>query len=380
MAAGHGGWRFHRARWAAWMIGLTLSAVLGLGSLAWAAEDPEALQSAADAAAQRAISLDQDALSLAGQAAEAQEAADEAAGALDEAEEGAARAGAGVEAAKATVTAAEVAEDAERKQFDALAQDPAATPEMIDEARARLDAATQQAEQSRDTLALREVELAGALALLTEAEGVNEAADAKATAAAERAESARASANAAAKEAVIAAERARQARADDDARRAADARESAPPAAPEPSFDSGARPAEPTQPAPTAPAAPAPPTARARPVLLSPFPIVRIRGRLTRTGAVVNLVSVRAPRGARVSVSCRGRGCPARVPARTARLVTFKRLRRHLRAGAVLEIRVTRPGTIGKYTRFVIRRGKAPLRRDSCLRLNGVKPMTCPST
>ena len=117
----------------------------------------------------------------------------------------------------------------------------------------------------------------------------------------------------------------------------------------------------------------------ARP-LLSPFPVIRIRGRLTTRGAVITLLSVRAPRGARVAISCKGRGCPKRVRARTATLVRFPTVNGHLRAGAVIEVRVTKSGTVGKYTRFTIRRGKAPLRRDSCLASNGTRPIRCPST
>lgn len=386
MAAGHGSWWAHRARWAALVIGLIVSAVLALGSLAWAAEDPDALQSAADAAAQRATSLDQAARSLDAAAAAAQRDADRAAGALDQAEDDATAADRELAAAQAAVTVAEQAEVTAREALaaaDLAARDPAATPEVIAAAASagiRLQEASKAAQDSRDLLAKREEELVKAQASLELAEDDNEEADAEAIETAKRSRTAQESADLAAREAASAAERARQARAEDDARKRSAAQGGSSPSAPGSSFDSGARPAEPSPAAPTAPAVPAPPRARARPVLLSPFPIVRIRGRLTRTGAVVNLVSVRAPKGARVAVRCRGRGCPARVQARTARLLTFKRLRRHLRAGAVLEIRVTRAGTIGKYTRFVIRRGKSPLRRDSCLRPDGVKPMRCPST
>jgi hypothetical protein len=122
------------------------------------------------------------------------------------------------------------------------------------------------------------------------------------------------------------------------------------------------------------------PAVRARPALLSPFPIVRIRGRLTRTGAAINLLSVRAPRGSRVSVRCVGPGCPPRTIARTAGVIRFQGVRRHLRAGARLEIRVTKAGTVGKYTRFTIRKGKAPLRTDMCLAAGGERPVRCPST
>jgi hypothetical protein len=61
-------------------------------------------------------------------------------------------------------------------------------------------------------------------------------------------------------------------------------------------------------------------------------------------------------------------------------VIVFKRFERSLRVGAVLEIRVTRAGQIGKYTRFAVRRGRLPSRVDTCLSPAGVKPMACPSS
>jgi hypothetical protein len=48
-----------------------------------------------------------------------------------------------------------------------------------------------------------------------------------------------------------------------------------------------------------------------------------------------------------------------------------------LAAGAILEIKISKPGQIGKYTRFVIRHGKLPTRIDGCLDAAGVKPIAC---
>ncbi len=61
-------------------------------------------------------------------------------------------------------------------------------------------------------------------------------------------------------------------------------------------------------------------------------------------------------------------------------LVEFRRFERSLRAGAVLEIRISKVGEIGKYTRFTIRRGKPPVRVDTCLSPAGIKPIACPSS
>ena len=112
--------------------------------------------------------------------------------------------------------------------------------------------------------------------------------------------------------------------------------------------------------------------------MLSPFPVVRIKGRLPARGARVTLLSVAAPRGATISVSCTGTGCPTSRFARVAgtgrtRLGAFER---SLRAGTHITVLVSREGYIGKRTVIVIRKGSAPARRDSCLSRNG-KAMTC---
>jgi YD repeat-containing protein len=120
-----------------------------------------------------------------------------------------------------------------------------------------------------------------------------------------------------------------------------------------------------------------------RPSLLSPFPVIRIRGRADATAIQVDLLSVQAPRGSRISARCRGASCPRRAIATTAisssRVVRLRGLERRYGNGAVLEIRVTRPGRIGKYTRFSMRRGRAPLRQDLCLRPGTTRPSRCPA-
>ena len=57
-----------------------------------------------------------------------------------------------------------------------------------------------------------------------------------------------------------------------------------------------------------------------------------------------------------------------------------KLTRRSLVAGVVLEIMITKPGEIGKYTRLAVRRGKLPLRFDACLAGTQTKPIGCPSS
>jgi hypothetical protein len=120
-------------------------------------------------------------------------------------------------------------------------------------------------------------------------------------------------------------------------------------------------------------------------IIMQPFPIVRIAGSATRSGVNLRLLSVLAPARARITVSCKGRGCPVKSQSRVAAVgrggstpIEFRRFERPLLAGVTLEIRVSRPGEVGKYTSFAIRRGKLPVRRDFCLDPAGVRPMRCP--
>ena len=128
---------------------------------------------------------------------------------------------------------------------------------------------------------------------------------------------------------------------------------------------------------------------RAQATLIAPFPVVRIAGVLTSSGANLSLITAQAPGGARVRISCRGRGCPTASESRLvglssgkrrAGVLVFRRFERSLPAGVILEIRISKAGSIGKYTRLTIRRGKLPARVDSCLDAAGLKPIPCPTS
>jgi hypothetical protein len=122
----------------------------------------------------------------------------------------------------------------------------------------------------------------------------------------------------------------------------------------------------------------------AAPGLMNPFPVVRLQGRVLGGGVRVTRLTVLAPAGARVRGVCLGRhrGCPRRAVVRRSRSshrpVRLRALERRLRAGAVIQVYVTAPGTIGKYTRFRVRRGGAPFRRDMCVPAAGIVPAPCP--
>lgn len=113
--------------------------------------------------------------------------------------------------------------------------------------------------------------------------------------------------------------------------------------------------------------------------LMQPFPLVRIAGAFTRTRTRITLATVRAPRGSRIAVRCRGRGCPAPRRVLIARLSVLRFLQRSYSPGAMIEIRVTAPGVIGKYVKVSIRSGRPPARTDLCVRPEAVAPFRCPA-
>jgi hypothetical protein len=110
---------------------------------------------------------------------------------------------------------------------------------------------------------------------------------------------------------------------------------------------------------------------------------------------IVALVVKRAPVGANVAVSCRGRGCPYAKRVNSVREVSacqpsgshkcltqqpgtvdlqpgFKRSR--LTAGAQVIVQITRANWIGKYYLFTVRAGHPPAIRISCLAPGGTRP------
>jgi hypothetical protein len=115
--------------------------------------------------------------------------------------------------------------------------------------------------------------------------------------------------------------------------------------------------------------------APAGPRFLRPFPVVRVAGYVMAHGSRIVVWSVKAPRGAKIEVRCKGPGCPLRQ--RSVRPGRIRSLERYLRAGVAITIRVTRPGFIGTYTHVVIRSRKRPARRDACLAPGDTRPRAC---
>jgi PKD repeat protein len=127
-------------------------------------------------------------------------------------------------------------------------------------------------------------------------------------------------------------------------------------------------------------------TQKSGPRLLSPFPVVRIAGRITRRGTRVRLLRVNTPVGTKVSVRCAGRSCPFKkqvravptgVESRTTVNVRVRRLERLLLPGVRVRVYVTKRGTVGKYTKLRFRAGNAPVRTDGCLMPGSWAPAGC---
>jgi len=122
-------------------------------------------------------------------------------------------------------------------------------------------------------------------------------------------------------------------------------------------------------------------------ILMQPFPIVRIAGSETRSGVHVSLLTAEGPPGSHITVICKGHGCPVKSAKRAAVSskagpvpVSFRAFERSLRSGVTLEVLVYKSGEIGKYTRFVVRRGRLPQRVDMCLDPVRLKPLVCPAS
>jgi PKD repeat protein len=115
--------------------------------------------------------------------------------------------------------------------------------------------------------------------------------------------------------------------------------------------------------------------------LMNPFPVVRLAGSVHPRGVRVRTLEAKAPRRSTVTVLCAGKSCPSKKIVKTAKKkpVRFKSMTRFLREGVILSVSVRKGGQIGKYTRWLIRGGKLPVRKDLCLFPNRRKAARCPS-
>ena len=95
---------------------------------------------------------------------------------------------------------------------------------------------------------------------------------------------------------------------------------------------------------------------------------------VTRTHAKLRLLSVHnAPKGARITLTCKGGGCPFKKPrrrtvARELQRITltrgFKKAR--LRFGTKLTLAITASGTVGRTYTYLVKRGELPRKTTVC--------------
>jgi hypothetical protein len=116
--------------------------------------------------------------------------------------------------------------------------------------------------------------------------------------------------------------------------------------------------------------------------LLTPFPIIRMRGAADKRGVRISLLTVRAPATSTVSIYCTGPSCPRKRVVITAgkAVVRARQFEKRLRSGTILKIYVTKSGYMGKYTRFRLVRNRPPLRADRCATTPGTRPHACPES
>ena len=116
----------------------------------------------------------------------------------------------------------------------------------------------------------------------------------------------------------------------------------------------------------------------------SPFPVVSARiisdfDRESGETSVRSLV-VKASVPVEVTVTCVAKSCPFRsrtVPSRTGTIeLTGLFKEADLKPGAVIRVEVTAPGTIGKRSRYAVRKRKPPKKTVSCVTPDGA-PVAC---
>jgi PKD repeat protein len=118
------------------------------------------------------------------------------------------------------------------------------------------------------------------------------------------------------------------------------------------------------------------------PTPMDPWPKIRIVGFAGSKRIRLDLLTVKALRGATVKVRCAGKGCPRNKAVSTRsgkkQLVRLRWLERRMRPGTRIFVAVTYPGKIGRYERIVLRKRNEPLRRMQCLYPNEPAPRACP--
>ena len=100
----------------------------------------------------------------------------------------------------------------------------------------------------------------------------------------------------------------------------------------------------------------------------------------------VSSITIRRPRkGSTLKITCKGGGCPFKTRtrklkrSRTKQVLTRPLGKAKLRRGTKLEVRLTKPNTIGSVVRFTMRPGRFPAKSELCLPPGAKHPGRCPA-
>jgi hypothetical protein len=123
---------------------------------------------------------------------------------------------------------------------------------------------------------------------------------------------------------------------------------------------------------------PTPTPTASRPSLLRPFPVVHTAGSFAGAKTHFSRVTVKAPTGSKLAVSCTKHRCKKLTQRFSkTRTVRLKTLQKTYKAGTTLTFRISSPIAIGKYVAIRTRTGKPPVRHDSCLVPGRSRPTPC---
>jgi hypothetical protein len=119
---------------------------------------------------------------------------------------------------------------------------------------------------------------------------------------------------------------------------------------------------------------------------LTSYVVHTSRSEPSRRFTALRLIASDVSTGTRIEMHCSGRGCPFAVRSLVARraysrlALGGKALRRaRLRNGAVVEVRISKPGLIGRVTTYRIRAGRLPVRSAHCTSPGTRRVTSCPA-
>jgi hypothetical protein len=112
---------------------------------------------------------------------------------------------------------------------------------------------------------------------------------------------------------------------------------------------------------------------------LTPRPKIAISGKYGKKSTKITRFTVKAPKGTKVKVTCKGKCAVRKTSVKSGRTAHVKRFERTLKVGTKLTVTVSRKGYVSNVTVITIRARHAPKRADSCLVPGKKKTQKCPA-